>query len=125
MKLSTRRTHHTRAWFGDEAHGELVLEHDDGCAEGRSVRQQPKCQRAADLVRDVGNADIEVRQLHLRRCPTLLCRNTQNAYLHITEGTPHSKTSNTVQVSVQMQSLATCPAYSCCSFCQRDPDQGQ
>ena len=59
----------------DQAHGELVLEHDDGRAEGRAVRQQLEGERGGDLVGDVGDAHIEVGQLllhdvalhHLRR----------------------------------------------------------
>jgi hypothetical protein len=56
-----------RAWLRDESHGELVLEHDDGGAEGWPMRQKPERQRAADLVRDVGDAYVEVWQFHLHR----------------------------------------------------------
>ena len=54
---------------GDEAHGELVLEHDDGRAEGGSVREQLEGERRRDLVRDVGHADVEVGQLLLHHVP--------------------------------------------------------
>ena len=47
----------------DQAHGELVLEHDDGRAEGRAVRQQLEGERRGDLVGDVGHAQVEVGQL--------------------------------------------------------------
>ena len=49
----------------NQAHGKLVLEHDDGCAEGRAVRQQLEGERGGDLVGDVGHAHIEVGQLRL------------------------------------------------------------
>ena len=49
-----------RTWLGHEAHGELVLEHDHGGAECGPVRQQAKRQRAADLVRNVGDAYVKI-----------------------------------------------------------------
>ncbi len=55
-----------RTWLGHEAHGELVLEHDDGGAERGPVCQQAKRERAADLVRDVGDAHVKIWQLHLQ-----------------------------------------------------------
>ena len=54
-----------RAWLGDEAHGELVLEHNHSGSEGRLVCQQLEGQRAADLVWDVCHAYIEVWEVHL------------------------------------------------------------
>ncbi len=55
-----------RTWLGHEAHGELVLEHDDGGAERGPVRQQSEGERAADLVRNVGDAHVKIWQLHLQ-----------------------------------------------------------
>jgi hypothetical protein len=54
-----------RTWLCDEPHGELVLEHDDRCSEGGTVRQQLERERRRDLVWDVGHANIEVWQLCL------------------------------------------------------------
>lgn len=49
----------------NQPHRKLVLEHDDGGAEGRPVRQQLERERRGDLVRDVCHAHVKVRQLHL------------------------------------------------------------
>lgn len=49
----------------DEPHRELALEHQYGHAEERSVGQETEDERGRDLVRRVGNADVEVGELRL------------------------------------------------------------
>mmetsp|Transcript_4195 Transcript_4195/g.11829 ORF Transcript_4195/g.11829 Transcript_4195/m.11829 type:complete len:298 (+) Transcript_4195:685-1578(+) len=53
------------SWLRHEAHGKLVLVHDDGGAEGGPVGKQLEGQRRGDLVGDVGHAKVEIRQVHL------------------------------------------------------------
>ena len=49
----------------DEAHRELALEHQYRHAEERPVRQETEDERGRDLVRCVGDADVEVREVRL------------------------------------------------------------
>jgi hypothetical protein len=62
----------------DEPHRELALEHQYGHAEERPVGQETEDERGRDLVRRVGDADVEVGELRLHEIadydlePTLL-----------------------------------------------------
>jgi hypothetical protein len=53
-------------WLGQEAHGKLPLEHDDCAAEEGPVGEQLEDDGGGDLVRDVGDAHVEVRELRLQ-----------------------------------------------------------
>ena len=49
----------------DEAQRKLALEHQDGHAEERPVREQAEDERGGDLVGRVGDADVKVGQVRL------------------------------------------------------------
>ena len=50
----------TVPWLRNQAHGKLMLEHDDCCPKSRPVRQQLERQRRRYLVRNVGHTDVKV-----------------------------------------------------------------
>ena len=51
----------------DEPQRELALEHENGHAEQRPVRQEPEDERRRDLVRRVGDTDVEVGEFGLHK----------------------------------------------------------
>ena len=47
-----------------QPHGKLMLVHDDGRAEGGTVREQLECERGGDVVGDVRHTQVKVGQLN-------------------------------------------------------------
>jgi len=56
-------TPHFRSWCCGQTQGEFTLKHEHRGADDRSVREEFEHERRRDLVRRVGDADVEIREI--------------------------------------------------------------